>query len=169
MTDQTFEALSNHQSLHVSPAHSKGLPHAAAVLAYAGALPLIVAALLVVLRKDDFGAVSLGFMALYGGALITFFGGVRWGVAVMRPDGPTFRHLLGAILPLLIAMPVFVFDDMRAKFVLIVIALPILLFDDLRATRAGSGAPDWYLGVRTPLTILMEFSFLFALAALLAA
>ncbi len=168
MTGQTFDALTNHHSLYAQPPRAKGLPHAAAVLAYAGALPLIIAALLVVLRKEDFGPLALSFMALYGGALIAFFGGVRWGVAVMRPDGPTFRHLLGGVVPLLIAMPIFVLDDMRARFALIAIALPILLIDDLRATRRGSGAPDWYLGVRTPLTILMEFSFLFALAAILA-
>ena len=47
---------------------------------------------------------------------------------------------------------------------IIIIALPILLWDDLRATRRGSGAPDWYLGVRTPLTILMTFSFVIAFA-----
>lgn len=145
-----------------------GLPQSAAVLAYAGALPLIVAALLVVLRGEDFGAGALFFMSIYGGALIAFFGGVRWGVAVMRPRGPTFRHLFGGVIPLLIAMPIFAIEDIRTRLIVIALALPALLIDDLGATRRGSGAPDWYLGVRTPLTILMELSFLIALAALFA-
>lgn len=137
----------------------RGLPQAAAVLAYAGALPVIVAALLVVLRPADLGPGARAFMLAYGGLLIAFFGGVRWGVAVMRPEGPNFAHLLGGAAPLALAMPVFFMESDIARFALILIALPLLLLDDLRATRKGSGAPDWYLGVRTPLTLLMEVSF----------
>jgi len=140
----------------------QGLPQAAAVLAYAGSLPLIIAALLVVLRSGDLGAQAVSFMLVYGGALIAFFGGVRWGVAVMRPGGPSFASLIGGAAPLLISLPIFFLDDDRVRFLIVIVALPLLLWDDLRATRRGSGAPDWYLGVRTPLTILMTASFLFA-------
>ncbi len=139
-----------------------GLPQAAAVLAYAGALPPIIAALLIWMRPADLGAGATQLMLLYGGALIVFFGGVRWGVAVMRPGGPSFFSLLGGVIPLLMAFPVFLLEDTFTRFLIVIIALPILLWDDLRATRRGSGAPDWYLGVRTPLTILMTVSFLLA-------
>ena len=139
-----------------------GLPHAAAVLAYAGALPPIIGALLVWLRPADLGVNATQFLLIYGGALIVFFGGVRWGVAVMRPDGPSFYSLLGGVIPLLMAFPVFMLDDAFTRFLIVIVALPVLLWDDLRATRRGSGAPDWYLGVRTPLTILMTVSFLLA-------
>ncbi len=141
---------------------SQGLPQSAAVLAYAGALPLIVAALVVWLRPGETAASITNFMLLYGGVLIAFFGGVRWGIAVMRTGGPTFTSLLGGVVPLVIALPIFFLDDARARFLIILIALPLLLWDDLRATRRGSGAPDWYLGVRTPLTILMGVSFIVA-------
>jgi len=86
---------------------------------------------------------------------------------MMRPEGPTFRHLLGGVIPVLMALPIFFLDDITVKIGLIIIVLPILLIDDLGATRRGSGAPDWYLGVRTPLTVLMELSYLFAFAAYL--
>lgn len=140
----------------------EGLPQAAAVLAYAGALPPIIAALLVWMRPADLGAPAVNMMLLYGGVLIAFFGGVRWGVAVMRPGGPTFASLLGGVIPLLMSLPVFMLEDTFTRFLIIIVALPLLLWDDLRATRRGSGAPDWYLGVRTPLTILMTISFLVA-------
>lgn len=145
---------------------ARGLPQAAAVLAYAGALPLVLSAMLIGLAPGRAAGAS-AFMALYGTALIVFFGGVRWGVAVMRAEGPDFRSLAGAVAPLLAALPLFYPADLKLKFAAILVALPALLLDDLRATRRGSGAPDWYLGVRTPLTILMEASFLFALAAML--
>ena len=139
-----------------------GLPQAAAVLAYAGALPPIIMALLIWLRPADLAAGATSLMLVYGGALIAFFGGIRWGVAVMRPGGPSFVSLLGGAIPLLMAFPVFLLEDAFTRFLIIIVALPVLLWDDLRATRRGSGAPDWYLGVRTPLTILMTVSFLLA-------
>lgn len=144
------------------PLPVRGIPQSAAVLAYAGALPLIISAILIVVRPEIYGGFATAFMIVYGGALIAFFGGVRWGVAVMKAQGPTFRSLLGGAIPLAAALPIFFPGDERAKFLFILIALPVLLVDDLRATRRGSGAPDWYLGVRAPLTILMEFSYLVA-------
>ncbi len=144
-----------------------GLPQAAAVLAYAGALPPIIAAMLIWLQPDHLRPVTTELMLVYGGVLIAFFGGVRWGVAVMRPGGPSFASLLGGVIPLAMSLPVFVLDAETVRFVIILAALPILLWDDLRATRRGSGAPEWYLGVRTPLTILMGASFLAAFAKVL--
>lgn len=141
---------------------NSGLPQSAAFLAYAGSLLPIIAAIFIWLRPDDLGEGAKTFLLLYGGALIAFFGGVRWGIAVMRPGGPTFAHLIGGIWPLLVAMPVFLLDDNLVRFLIIVISLPVLLIDDLRATRAGSGAPQWYLGVRVPLTIIMEVAFIAA-------
>lgn len=144
---------------------TRGIPQSAAALAYAGALPLIVAAILLSVKPESFGVASRDFMIVYGGALVAFFGGVRWGIAVMKPTGPGFRSLMGAVAPLFAALPIFLPGDPRLKIAFIALALPVLLIDDLRATRRGSGAPEWYLGVRAPLTILMEASFLIALAA----
>ena len=142
--------------------HERSLPQAAAVLAYAGSLPVIVASLLVLLRPSDFGPGAVEFMLTFGGLLIAFFGGVRWGIAVMGRDGPTFRGLMGGVVPILLALPLFYFGSDIVRFVIIIVALPVLLWDDLKATRRGSGAPEWYLGVRTPLTILMTVSFVVA-------
>jgi len=164
MTSQTYQARIPEST---TDQFTTGLTNAAGVLAYAGALPLMASAFLILLRDGEFAAAALNFMAVYGGVLLAFFGGVRWGVAVMRPEGPTFRHLLGGVIPVLMALPIFFLGDITVKIGLIIIVLPILLIDDLGATRRGSGAPDWYLGVRTPLTVLMELSYLFAFAAYL--
>ena len=160
MTSQPYQA-------RILTPQTTGFTHAAGVLAYAGALPLIASAFFILVKGPVAGNPALQFMTVYGAVLLAFFGGVRWGVAVMRPEGPTFKHLLGGVFPLLMALPVFFLENLLLKVALIIIALPILLIDDLNATRRGSGAPDWYLGVRTPLTALMELSFLFALAATL--
>ena len=138
---------------------------AAQLLAYLAAAPLVGAALYIV-SADGGTGFAARFMALYGAALIVFFGGVRWGVAVMRPEGPNLRALLGAILPLIAALPLFLPWALQWKFAAIMALVAILLVDDLNATRRGSGAPAWYLAVRLPLTVLIEVAFVVALVGM---
>ena len=158
--------MTGHAHSETLTTRQPGLPQSAAVLAYAGALPLIIASLLIWLRPHDYGAAASSFMIVFGGALMAYFGGIRWGIAVMRPSGPSFAGLLGGVIPLLLSLPVFMLEDAKIRFLIIMAALPLLLWDDLRATRRGSGAPDWYLGVRVPLTFLMMVSFLLAFSQL---
>lgn len=138
---------------------------AAQLLAYLASAPLLGAALYIVGAEGGAHAAA-SLMALYGAALIVFFGGVRWGVAVMRPEGPGMRSLLGAGLPLLAALPLFLPWALQWKFVAIMALTAALLIDDLKTTRRGGGAPDWYLAVRLPLTVLIEIAFLVALVGL---
>jgi len=137
---------------------------AAGFLAYLGAAPLLAGALVMIGNPLN-SAAAQDFLVLYGAALLIFFGGVRWGVAVMKPNGPTTRALLGAGLPMIAALPLFAPGDAQAKMIVIMALIIILLFDDLQATRRGDGAPQWYLGVRVPLTVLIEVAFLVAIAA----
>lgn len=144
--------------------NSTPMTSAASILAYLGAAPLLAAALLMIADPIN-GAAAEAFLVLYGAALLIFFGGVRWGVAVMKPKGPTPRALLGAGLPMLAALPLFAPGDAQIKMIVIMALMIVLLIDDLQATRRGDGAPAWYLGVRIPLTVLIEVALLVAIAA----
>ncbi|WP_428409630.1 DUF3429 family protein [Hyphococcus sp.] len=136
---------------------------AAQLLAYLASAPLISAALVIVAGGENAGFAAY-FMSLYGAAMIVFFGGVRWGVAVMKEGGPTLRALLGAALPFAAALPLLApLGGLGWKFAAIMAVTALLLLDDLKATRSGSGAPAWYLGVRLPLTVLIELAFLIAI------
>lgn len=144
---------------------------AAQLLAYLAAAPLIAASLVIVAGDDAAAGFSAYFMTLYGAALIVFFGGVRWGVAVMKDGGPSMRALLGAALPLAAALPLFApigeaSGGVFWKFPAIMVVVALLLFDDLNATRRGDGAPPWYLAVRLPLTVLIELAFVVAIAGM---
>lgn len=161
-SDDTHPATERERATDKPPHQSLGLTSAAAALAYAGALPLVLAAVIIWTRPPEDNNLLRELTILYGGLLVAFFGGVRWGVAVMRHDGPTFRNLIGAIVPLLLAVPVFLMTMDTLRLVILVVGLPVLLIDDLRETRSGSGAPEWYLSVRLPLTIMMVAS-LFAI------
>ncbi|GJL93450.1 DUF3429 domain-containing protein [Hyphococcus sp.] len=140
---------------------------AAQLLAYLAAAPLIAASLVIVAGEARAAEISAHAMTLYGAALIVFFGGVRWGVAVMKEGGPTMRALLGAGLPLIAAMPLFVpMVEPMWKFPAIMAVIALLLVDDMNATRRGSGAPHWYLAVRLPLTVLIELAFVIAIVGM---
>ena len=139
---------------------------ASAMLAYSGALPLVIASVVAWVRPDLAEPVFAA-MTFYGGVLLIFFGGVRWGVAVMREGGAGFGHLVGAIVPALLALPVITAPTPVLSLGALAIILPLLLLSDLRATQAGSGAPGWYLGVRVPLTMMMEAAILIGLGAAL--
>lgn len=141
---------------------------AAQILAYLAATPLIAASLVVVAVGDRDGLIAAHAMTLYGAALIVFFGGVRWGIAIMKEGGPTLRALLGAGLPLAAAMPLLApLGGVQWKFAAIMTLVALLLFDDLKATRRGSGAPHWYLAVRLPLTVLIELAFVVAIVGMM--
>ncbi|MEM6539195.1 MAG: DUF3429 domain-containing protein [Pseudomonadota bacterium] len=142
---------------------------AAATLAYLAATPLLIGALGLVAREDWNEILVSGLMASYGAALIIFFAGVRWGVAVMKPGGPSMRALGGAALPFVLALPLLMPFDPLLRIPCIMVAMVALLLDDMATTRRGDGAPAWYLAVRLPLTVLVEVAFAVALAASFAA
>ncbi|MEM8986192.1 MAG: DUF3429 domain-containing protein [Pseudomonadota bacterium] len=145
----------------------KGLPQSAALLAYAGALPLLILAIIGWTVAPGLADGITAFTIAYAIALLAFFGGVRWGVAVMRADGPSFAQLIGAVMPVFMAAPLMFVAGPVTQLALLSVIFPALLIDDLRTTRKGVGAPTWYLGVRTPLTIVLELALLATLARLL--
>jgi len=110
---------------HTKPGESS-LPQAAALMTYAGSLPPIISVIFLWLRPNDYGVDAKAFLILYGGILLTFFGGVRWGVAVMRDSGPNFMNLFGGIWPILVAIPVFFLENNLIRFLIIITVLPLL-------------------------------------------
>lgn len=167
--ERPYWAASPRMGGETAPQQQIPMTGAASFLAYLGAAPLIAAALVMIADPLN-GTAAQGFLVLYGAALLIFFGGVRWGVAVMKPKGPTTRALMGAGLPMFAALPLFAPFEVNMgaapiKMVVIMTLMIVLLVDDLKATRRGDGAPAWYLGVRAPLTVLIEVAFLVALAA----
>lgn len=73
--------------------------------------------------------------------------------------------LVGAGLPMLAALPLLVMGEPRLNIMIVMGLMIVLLVDDLNATRRGQGAPARHLGVRVPLTVLVEVARLAALAA----
>jgi hypothetical protein len=139
-------------------APATGVPTAAAVLGYAGAIPFVTLALGTFVSGAP-GAFALQAVYAYAVAILSFLGGVHWGVALTRAE-PTFARLGAGVAPSLAGWAAFLVGG-RAGLWLLAAAFAAMLAYDLRQTRAGA-TPGWYPGLRWPLTSAVAASLLLA-------
>ncbi len=114
----------------------------------AGALPFLVGA------PRSFAAHAL---AAYGATILSFLGGIHWGLAV-GPQGGAAQAKLPArlvlsVVPSLAGWAALLVADKGGLFILAA-AIAAMLWVDLRATRAAE-APPWYPTLRIPLTCIV--------------
>jgi len=84
-----------------APAHTPP-PAWALRLGYAGLIPFVAGAALVwLVRADAYPYVTLG-LAAYGGTIVSFLGGIHWGVA-FREDRPDPRIFVWGVVPTVVA------------------------------------------------------------------
>ncbi len=149
---------------------SNRIPESAAALGYAGALPFVLAAAGVWMLDESARPTAIAVLLGFALMILSFMGGVRWGLAMRFEGGPTFPQLLISVIPAAIAFVVYLTGVfwgqtgpvLIAQFVILIVAFAGLLWSDFLATRQGE-APSWYPGLRVPLTILVEASLVAAL------
>jgi len=136
------------------------LPRPALVYGVAGLVPFYVGAAGVWLLPPGWADAALYLQLAYGACILSFLGGVHWGLAMAgtTAEGDPERHMswrrLGwSVLPALVAwiavgLP---FAPLFAV-VLLAVAFSALFQGDLVAVRRGL-APPWYRALRKPLTI----------------
>ncbi len=152
--------------------HERGkIPEPAAALGYLGALPFVVCATAIWLGAVEIREPIVMLITALAAVLLAFMGGVRWGIAMGHEDGPSFIALgisvtpaiiSGVALLLIILAPGSIVTT-TAALGLLIVSLLALLWSDLQATQAGE-APEWYPGLRIPLTALVVVSLLASLA-----
>jgi hypothetical protein len=126
------------------------IPKPALILGWAGVLPF--AALT--------GAAISGFrlpvdaqLALvgYGAVILSFMGGVQWGIALRSPAETRWIGYAVSVVPALIAWPCLLLPRPWALAGLIAGFLLLLAYD-IWTVRKG-WAPDWYAALRLELTV----------------
>lgn len=141
------------------------VPLAAVAFGYAGILPFVLCA--TVIWFVDFTVVSslhtviLGF----GIAVFSFMGGIRWGLSMFAPGGPTFTQVGISIVPAFLAWMLFLssyaFPEglslMIGQTIALIVFFAALLFADFGLAEKG-GVPAWYRGLRFQLTLFVEAS-----------
>ena len=136
------------------------VPAAAAWLGAAGLIPFVGLAFAAVFLADRLPTPAMLALAGYGAVILSFVGGVHWGLATAEPGSAEMgRRLVAAVVPSLIGWSALL---MPAQAGLLVLALAFagLLPFDLRAVRRGH-APAWYPRLRWPLTIVVVASLVF--------
>jgi hypothetical protein len=135
------------------------VPAPALALGYLGLLPFIYAAALLFVTPGTLPTLGLvpsdpagGALILerFGAVILGFMGGCLWGFACARPGGPTLAYLFASIVPAAIA---FLALGVAPAAGCLGLAFGFVLLQavDVAFHREGI-VPDWWLGLRLPLT-----------------
>jgi hypothetical protein len=135
------------------------IPRAALVLGLGGLIPFLAIPLLVLVGQQETLPVwlrahtTVPALVLYAAVILSFMGGVQWGIAVRSVDEDdlsTWRRYGVSVLPALLAWFA-VFTATRTALILLATGFVALLIYDLWMV-ARDEAPKWYERLRVMLT-----------------
>jgi hypothetical protein len=130
------------------------VPASAAWLGAFGLVPFVVLAALLPFVGGDLKPDLAYALLAYGAAILSFLGGVHWGLAIgstaAAAAAPLKGRLILSVIPSLVAWAALLVPLRSGLFVLAA-AIALMLIVDIRATRAGE-APAWYPRLRIPLS-----------------
>lgn len=137
------------------------VPPAAMALGAAGLIPFVGCLLIGLLAADDLAGLAMLALRGYGACILSFMGGVHWGLAI-HPAAPEadYGRLGASVVPALVAWAALLLPPYFGYLVLAT-AFAGLLAYDLAATRKGL-APAWYPKLRVPLTVVVTLCLLLA-------
>ena len=143
------------------------VPRAAAWLGGLGALPFIALAGSLPFLIGTPRNFVVHAMASYGATILTFLGGIHWGLAMESARGRDNTgfgaRLVGSIMPSLVGWTALLIPA-TIGLILLAAAIAAMLWVDLRATRAGY-VPRWYPKLRIPLSCVVIATLLFGAVA----
>ena len=130
------------------------LPSSAIWLGGLGAIPFVGLAVAIPLVSDGLRPVVVHALAAYGATILSFLGGVHWGLAMGSASSDKsdelWTRLTISVIPPLAGWAALVVAG-RLGLCILAAAIAAMLWVDLRATRLGQ-APPWYPNLRIPLT-----------------
>ncbi len=130
-------------------------------LGYGGLLPFVGAALLLWLLRDEAQAHVAQALSAYAALILSFLGGIHWGLA-MRSAAPPAALLVWGVLPSLLAWPALLMPAFSA--LVIHGALLLLTYAVDRRLYPAQGAAGW-LGLRFRLSAVAALSCFIGAAA----
>lgn len=124
------------------------------MLGLAGLIPFVATAALAWLAPVVWQVVAVDAFLYYSAVILSFLGGVQWGVAMSQEAtvGTSFRlRLLLSMAPSLIAWPALLLHPLTGVWVLAGGFVLVRLYELTRKSRAM--LPEWYHTLRMPLTL----------------
>ncbi|MGE0484424.1 MAG: DUF3429 domain-containing protein [Gammaproteobacteria bacterium] len=143
------------------------MPAVAAWLGGLGALPFVALALLMAVGPAGFATSAAPALVAYGAVILSFLGGIQWGLAVAVPRaGAALRpaRLVVSVLPSLVGWIALLLPTPAAAMVVLAVAFLAVLVVDTRAWQRGE-TPPWYPRLRWPLTLVVGACLLLAAGA----
>ncbi len=122
-------------------------PVSALWLGFGGLVPFAAAAATPIFAGsiwDDFATRAL---LAYGACILSFLGGVRWGIAITQRDARLSVELTTSVLPALVAWTALLVSP-KAGLAMLAASFVVLLAADLNLPDV----PPWYRALRIPLT-----------------
>ena len=143
------------------------VPRLAVSLGFAGLIPFYVCAIaLWVTASGPIANTAWLALLAYAAVIASFMGAVHWGLALHGLDTggltpPVLRQPGFSVVPALVAW-LALLSPAPWVLVVLIILFPLIYLQDKRAAARGL-APDWYLDLRRPLTVLVEIPLIAAL------
>lgn len=127
----------------------------ALALGYAGLLPFLGSAAWVAAGPAGQQALAVQVLAAYAATIVSFLGGIHWGLAFAAPGGPSTVRLAWGVVPSLLAWPALLLPP-AAGLALLAAALVLCYAVDHRAyPRLGLAA---WLPMRRALSAVAALS-----------
>jgi hypothetical protein len=131
-------------------------------LGYGGLIPFIVLALGAAFGPGDWRESLLPALVAYGALILSFLGGITWGLALLARDSDRPLYLV-SMAPFFLAWLSLLLPTWAGIWVL-ALAFLITLYNDLAVVRRDL-APAWFRTLRTVLTAGVVASLLLAALA----
>ena len=128
------------------------VPTAAKWLGFSGLIPFLAGALATLPVMEALRPFGVTLLLAYGAIILSFMGGVHWGVAMLRDD-PDSRALAASVVSSLVALPAALIGG-AAGLLILAAGFAGLLFYDTQEASAGR-LPAWYPLLRRPLTAVV--------------
>ncbi|SHE56020.1 Protein of unknown function [Modicisalibacter ilicicola DSM 19980] len=144
-----------------------GPPRLPFLLGIAGLVPFLAGAIIVFVAPVLWQALAIKAFIFYSAVILSFLGGIHWGVAMGQEVSDTrgFKdRLLLSMVPSLLAWPALLLDYDDAALVLMIGFLLVRLYERQRSVAAS--LPAWYQRLRSLLTAIVVLCHLAVLARL---
>ena len=128
-----------------------------------GYLPFIILALALLANVGfPLGREMLILMLTgYGAVILSFLGGIRWGMAII--NGKSGTTLVLSVLPSLLGWIALIMEP-RAGLIALIIGITLHYVWD-RASVGDGGYPAWFARIRTAITVAVVFALALAIAS----
>ena len=137
------------------------IPPAARWLGFAGLLPFLATAAAAILADGALQAFAARALPAYGAVILSFLGGIRWGLAMAAAEpGRLPVRLAVSVVPSLAGWVALLLPG-AAGLALLAAGFAAMLALDLR----DASAPAWYVKLRLPLSLGAIAALLVGLAA----